>query len=50
MEQAIEEIKRNIDFHKSAVKRLSISMWIIVVLALIAHIIIVAIIAVRLTF
>ena len=42
MEQAIKEVKQSIDFHKDSVKRLSIGMWSIVVLALMAHILIVS--------
>jgi hypothetical protein len=42
MENAIKEVKESINFHKLSVKRLGIGMWLIVVLALLAHILIVA--------
>lgn len=42
MDQIIDEIRGNIRSHKTAVTWLSITMWIIVVLALIAYILIVA--------
>ncbi len=43
MEQVIDEVKKSIVFHKTAVKRLSIGMWVITMFALIAHILIVAV-------
>ncbi len=41
MEQAIEEVKQSIEYHKTCIKRLSFGMWVMVLLALIAYILIV---------
>ncbi len=41
MEQAIKEVKRSIEYHKTCIKRLSLGMWVIVLLALVSYILIV---------